>query len=190
MVTPAGYTLLGGGPNPLDANLLTVGEDSFPRELADNNSVTSTTGQLRLTYFTARKTEVSTRCRLFTGGTGAAATPTLCRVGVYEIASDGAGTLVAATANDTSLFAAAFTAYSPTWATPFTKVAGRRYAVAPLVVTAATAPTFVGNLVANVISADAPRIGGVLVSLADLPASFTGVSVAVSGNRPYVALLP
>lgn len=178
--------------NALTANLLTVGEETLPRTEMTATNLTVSTGQFRFTYFTARKSETSTQVRMLTGGVAAAATPTLVRIGIYEIdAATGAGTLVAATVNDTTLFAAATTAYTRSWQTPFAKVAGRRYAAGALVVTGATAPNLVGAALGNSPEVGfAPRLSGVLTGLADLPASFVDGSVVASSFRPYAVILP
>jgi hypothetical protein len=173
------------------ANLLTTGEEAFPRDLTATGAVTVVSGQLRLTYFTARKTETSTQCRILSGGTAAGATPTLCKIGIFEIAANGDGTLVGVTANDTALFAVASTAYTRSWVTPFTKTAGRRYAAGPLVVTAATAPSFVGKVISNSTEAgQSPVLTTALSGQTDIPASFSAGSLAGSNLHPYVAVLP
>ena len=125
------------------------------------------------------------------GGTAAGATPTLIRVGLYEIAADGDGTLVAATANDTSLLAVANTAYEKALSAPYTLRRGQRYAAGLLVVTGATAPTIAGGASFSVATegAEEPRMNGSIGSQTDLPASFAGGDVGVSGARHYIAFV-
>jgi hypothetical protein len=54
--------------------------------------------------FTARKTETVNNIAAFTGGTAATGTtPTLCRMGVWQVNSDESLTLVGACTNDTTL---------------------------------------------------------------------------------------
>lgn len=150
---------------------------------------------LRFTFFNARKGILTTQVRVLSGSTAAGATPTLCRLGLYLFARDSqnvlTGTLVASTANDTALFAAASTSYTRSWSAPYQMQAGQRYALAVLVVTAATAPTLVGR---SMVSADeaalAPRLSGQLTGQADLPATFVDSALAVSGSAPYAAILP
>lgn len=178
-------------PAWLTANLLTVGEENMLREFINTATVSQTSGVMRLTYFTARKTETTTQVRVLSGGTAAGATPTLCRIGLYSIDAAGAGTLVAATASDTTLFAGANLAYTRAWAAPYNKVAGQRYAIGTLVVTAATAPTLCGHSVSNSAEAQvAPAIAAALTAQADLPASYAAGSLTSSSLRPYAALLP
>lgn len=180
---PSAVALLG--------NFLATGEESVSRELAMTAAAGGTSGQLRLAYFTARKSETSTQVRVYTGGTQAAATPSLCKIGIYSIAANGDGTLVASTANDTTLFANTSTAYTRSWSASFAKVAGQRYAIAPLVVSATTMPTFLGSIISSGTEAFvAPAVAGVISSLSDLPASFVAASVSTSGQRIYAAILP
>jgi len=175
----------------LQPGALTVGESTIARDWCSTTSAATATGVLRLSYFTARVSETTTQVRVISGATAAGATPTLVRIGFYSIASDGAGTLVASTASDTALFAAATAAYTKSWSSSYAKTAGQRYALGVLVVTAATAPTLLGiNFGAASELAIAPRLAGSLSSQSDLPSSFTGASVATSGSRFYGVVLP
>lgn len=189
--TVAGTPGTWGTPADL-RNLLTSGEETCARHLAQSSAVATSNQGLRLTYFTARKTETTANVRMDTGGTAAAATPTLCRFGLYSVDSGGGGTLVASTANDTTLFAAGNTGYTRAWSTPYSKVAGQRYALAVLVVTGAATPTFWGIGSAG-LAADAglaPRLGGLLTGQADLPSSFTDASLTATAQCFYGAVLP
>lgn len=173
------------------ANVLVGGEETLPRHAAGIGTGTTGTGNLRLAYFTAGKTETTSQVIVVSGGTAAAATPTLARVGLYEIAADGSGALVAAIASDTGLFATVNSFYLRTWATPVRKIRGQRYAVGVLVVTAAAAPTLIGAaLPVPALGATAPRVTGLLASQTDLPASFTDGALSVSGNLFYAQVLP
>jgi hypothetical protein len=175
----------------VSANLLTTGEETFPRDFIAALTLGTNTGTLRLSYLTARKSETTTQIRVLSGSTSAAATPTLVRIGLFSIAGNGDGTLVAATTSDTALFAAANTRYTKSWASSYAKVAGQRYAVGILVVTSATAPSLAGVGAGNSPAlADDPRLTASIASQTDLPASFTAAALAVSGTRFYAALLP
>jgi hypothetical protein len=174
---------------------LTVGQETFSRELILNSGI-APTQVVKFTYFTSRKSEVTTQVRVTTGGIAAAATPTLCRLGLYSIAANGDGTLVASTTNDTTLFAANFTTYTKSWTSPYTMIAGQRYAAAHLVVSSAATPTWSGQLlIANpgprTEYATDPRLGAVIGSQSDLPSTFTAAT-ANSGidGRTYFAILP
>lgn len=172
---------------------LASGQEVFPRSMILGNSLASTTQNLRMTYFTARKSETSSQVRVVSGATAAGATPTLCRVGLYTVDGNDDATLVASIANDTTLFAAANTAYTRSWTTPYALVAGQRYAVGILVVTSATAPTFSGTPLITGAAAEAaikPRMTGTLTGQADLPSTASSASMAASANRYYGAILP
>lgn len=195
--TPAtvvpGESPASGAFGRLDPDWLAVGEETMHRRLVIVTSAATGTGNLRLAYFTARKSETVTQVRMWTGGTAAAATPTLCRIGVYSVAANGDLALVAATANDVTLFAAANTAYTRALTASFAKVAGQRYAIGPLIVTAAAAPTVLGNGLWGSTPAElgaAPRLAGVLSSQADLPTTALAASVGDTGNFHYAVLLP
>jgi hypothetical protein len=174
-------------------NLLTSGEETLARDQASSTTLAITSGDLRLTYFTARKSETTTQTRVISGGTPAGATPTLCRVGLYSIASNGDGTLVASVANDTALFAGASTVYTKSWSSSYAKVAGQRYAYGVIVVTGAATPTFVGvNSVGSITSEAtlAPKLAATLASQTDLPGSFTDASLSTGARRFYAAIIP
>jgi hypothetical protein len=177
----------------LETQGLTTGEATIPRHLVQSTSAATSTGNMRLTYFTARKSESITQVRMWCGGTAAAATPTLIRIGLYTVAANGDITLAASTDSDTALFAATNTSYTKALAAPLGKVAGQRYAVGLLVVTAGAAPTVYGHAIWGAATAEpaaAPRISGSVGSQSDLPASVVSASVAVNGQMHYAVLLP
>lgn len=185
---------ISGDVSTFSANALTLGESTLPRLQVTSTSSATGTGNLRLTYFTAQKTETTTQVRVISGGTAAAATPTLVRIGLYLIDGSDGGTLVASTVSDTALFAATNTVYTRSWSTPYAKVAGQRYALSVLVVTGAAAPTLAGHAAlasaAGEVTTVAPRLSATFSGQTDLPASFATGSLAVSGNLHYAAILP
>ncbi len=170
---------------------LATGEETLSRLfLTSAAAVAPTSGQLRLTYFTARKTETTTQVRVYTGNTAAAATPTLCRLGLYAIDANSDATLVAAIANDTALFAASLTDYTRSWTTPYRKIAGQRYALGVLVISGATMPSFCGQSLAIATEAASPPvITKTLAGQSDLPATFLNSATVASGQRLYAALI-
>lgn len=178
------------GADTSTADLLDTGEETIPRNLSVSGTVTVSSGTLRLVFFTARKSETTSQVRILTGGTAAAATPTLCRLALYQV--DGtAATLVASTVNDTALFAAVNTVYTRSWSTPFAKVAGQRYAFGVLVVSGAATPAFFGQVISSGPEATQPPImAGFLSGQADLAASFSTGGLTSTGNRIYGAILP
>lgn len=194
-----GFSRTGGSPftgaqaAAVRGNLLTAGEEVIARDLYTSNAATTQASQvLRLVFFTARRTETITQVRSFTGTTAAAATPTLCRYGVYQVAADGGATLVASTASDTTLFAAANTGYTRSFTVSFAKVAGQRYGLGILVVSAAAMPSYGGAaaILDNAESGRAPVLGATIAAQADLPGSFTAGQLTASGSRFYAVLLP
>ncbi|MET8278272.1 hypothetical protein [Micromonospora sp. NPDC005174] len=179
MTTRAFY---GGGVTAAGSEALAAGEITPARENIISALAGGPSGNLSLVYFTAQRTEAINTVTAWAGAAAAAATPTLIRFGVYEIAADGAGTLVAATANDTTLFAATNTEYQKSLTATFNKVARRRYAVGLLVVSASSMPTHQGlvhsgNTVSAAFLSLPPRQSGRLIGLSDLPSSYTDISL-------------
>lgn len=180
-----------------DPYALAVGESTFDRRLATSGQPMSA-GRIDFVYFQARKDETINNLRMFCNATAAAPTPTLCRLGVYAVAANGDLTLLAAIANDTTLFSTTFTAYTRALTTPLTKGAGRWYAVASLVVSAAATPHLATMGVpasasyVNVILGAAPRLAGETVasSYTDLPASLAAAEVNNGRRAAYVELRP
>lgn len=176
-----------------EADVLTTGEEVFDRQQVGSTSIAMTSGILRGAYFTARKTELITQVRMWTGAVAAGATPSLVRVGVWEANDDGSlGSLVASTTNDTALLSAINTQYTKSFAASFRKMRGRRYFVGLLVVTAATAPQMTGATFGaqGSIFGQSPVLGLGLGGQADLPATLSTGSVVPGVSRPYFVLLP
>lgn len=182
---PGGIDLLA------DPDDLTIGNATMRRGEVSSVAVAVGSGTLRLAYFTARRTETATQVRTETGATPASATPTLCRVGYFSVAGNGDLALIAAIANDTSLWAAASTPYSRNLLASLGLVAGVRYASGLLVVTAGTAPTFTGQASLNSTeAATANRLSGAVTGLTDLPSTVANASIIGSGSRHYTVILP
>lgn len=174
---------------------LTVGENTFTRLLNNTSTNTLTNGLLRLTFFTARKTESCSQVRTRTGAQ-AQVGATLCRIGIYTVdASDNLTALVASTTNDTALWSAGSTTYTKALTASFTKTRGQRYAVGLLEVGSSTAANAFGTVgpEANE-AAQVPRLSGTVSSLSDLPSSGSPVvavgSLTASNFLMYSALLP
>jgi hypothetical protein len=171
------------------ANLPTVGEYVPEREYYNNVAVSFSSTILNLTYFTAAITETITTATVATLG-AAAATPTYCGMAVYSVAANGDLTQIAVTANDTTLFATANTAYAKAFTSSWSKVAGQRYAAGILVVSAAAMPTFMGQMlsatnpmVAQMLAA--PTIAGRVLTQNDMTAT-TFASASVIGGQGRV----
>lgn len=185
------------GPKLVDAALandLASGEILPPRHLIGSGvGGPGASGVLVLNYFTASKTEAINTLAFFSGNTAAGATPTLIRYGVYSSDDTGNLTLLASTANDTSLFAAVNTAYPKALSATWSKLAGQRYAVGILVVTAAAVPTMHGLQLAstgpvNTLSRLAPAIAGRVTAQSDLPSSVSVGSIVGFQFVPAVQL--
>ena len=170
-----------------------TGMSTMPRWAVQTTSITLTSGSMRLCGFTAPRTETVTKVRFLSGATAAAATPTLVRVGLYSVDTAGAGTLVASTANDTTLAATQHTSYEKAFSASYTVTEGGLYAVGFLIVTAGATNTLVGSLNVsggNVIGENAylPRICGSLGSQTDLPASYTDASLSNTASVFYAVV--
>ncbi len=173
------------------ADALTSGESTMPRIVVSQNAVAGGNGNMRFTYFTARKSETITQVRWPCGGT-AQVGATLCRIGVWEVDGSGNLTLVASTANDTNLWLAGSTSYTKSFSSSFAKVRGTRYATAALVVGTSTAPTFYGQTA--MLAGEngiAPVVASLLGGQTDLPSSVLVGSLTLGqSHRAYAALLP
>jgi hypothetical protein len=131
--------------NLIDETLLAViagsgralpsGETALMRSVAAANTVGTASGVLKLSYFTALKTETITQVRLYVGAVAAASTPTLCRIGIWSASDNGALTaLVASTANDTTLLTGTTNSRrTKSLSASLSKTLGQRYAVGVLV---------------------------------------------------------
>lgn len=180
--------------NPLyDPNALAVGHETLPRLNAASSAGTTATQSLRLSYFTAIRTEPEASVRVLCGGTAAAATPTLVRIGLYSVAANGDIALIASTPNDTTLFATINTAYTKAYSVAAQLTAGVRYARGILIVTGAATPTFFASLASTVFGnelAVAPRLSASVPGQADLPASVVAASLGAAAFSFYSVGLP
>lgn len=177
----------------LSNNQVDSGQEVFSRELLTSVTVAAATSQqLRLNYFVARKSETTTQVKVYSGGTAAAATPSLVRFGLYSVAANGDLTLVASIANDTTIFAGASTAYTRSWSVAYAMVAGQRYALGVLVVSAAAMPTYTGTTVTSPTEqAISPMFCGVIGGQADLPLGpVAAAGISATTGRIYGVILP
>lgn len=160
------------------ATQLIAGQEVTMDPFGSASTTMGGSGSVRLTYFTAAVGGTFTKLRSITSATAAGATPTLCKMGVYSVASNGNLTLIAQTDNDTTMWAAVNTAYERATLASYSLVAGQRYAFAHLIVTAAAVPALVGksSVGAAAINAEfskSPRRVGTLGSATDLPSAPT-----------------
>lgn len=174
-----------------DSNALNEGEETMRRRDIASGASAVSNQSMRLTYFTARKTESISRVRILSGTTAAAATPTLCRIGVYKEEDNGDLTLVGSTANDTTLFVATATEYTRNLISPFDKIQNQRYAVGILVVSAVATPTFYGHVaLPTVIAQYSPVTCKAVSGQADLPSTVASASLGNASQSTYAVLLP
>jgi len=160
-----------------NGNAIATGEEVLPRLNVSSAQQLAASGTLHLTYFTARKTETINNIRMVSDATAATGT-TLARMGIYSVnANTGDLTLVAACANDTTLFSGTYTAYQRVLTAAFNKVKGTRYAVGVLVVGAGM-PAITATTCAGTDAALPPRLCGIVAGQANLPANITGGTVA------------
>lgn len=171
--------------------LLATGQETIPRIACSITNITLTSQRLTLAYLVARKSETWTQIRAVTGGTGAGATPTLIRYGLYTVAANGDLTLVASTPNDTTMLPSTFTSYAKALSVNYAVTAGVRYAIGVLVVTGATAPTLIGgvNIGGNEVN-QIPRLANNVTGQADLTTPITAASFATTSNVPYLVGSP
>lgn len=165
-------------------------EVTVPRLLASNGATLSS-GTMRLAYWTAQHSATYGTIRVAGGSAASGAPPTVCRLGVYSIDSaTGNLTLIAACANDTTLFNAAGTMFSRPLTTPVTLTAGQRYAMGFLVVTTGTAPnvTCASTQLPAAEMVLEPRLSALLTAQTDLPASITAGALTTSTAVAYGAL--
>lgn len=167
-------------------------EGVFHRLLATSTAAGASNGNFRGPYFTCRKSQTITKIRTVVGSTNQIGA-TLCRIGLFTADASDNLTLVASTANDTSLWATANTVYDKALSSPtsYTVVRGQRYAIGMLVVGASQAPGLVGFTLGNsAIGNTAPRTGFLIGSQTDLPSSIATGSMTGSNVMTYAALVP
>lgn len=184
----------GGNDYVADPDEITTGESTYRRRFVTSSTVATGNQNLRLSYFTARKSGTYTQLRAYSGGTAAAVGVTLIKLAVFSVAGDGTLTCIGVTANDTSLFASPSTEYTAATTGSFALVAGQRYAVGVLVVTGVTAPTLAGQVLVGgpgTLPGRAPMLSGVVTGQADMPAVSGTVAAATgNGNAPYGEVVP
>lgn len=187
------FVLFNNG-DPVDsifANKVNQGMDAFGRDFINGNAAL-VSQRLNLTYFTCDKIFTATNIRTITGTTAAGATPTTCKLGLYQVNADSTLTLLAKTANNTALWAATNTVYDEAFeaAGTVSMVRNQRYALAILIDTAFATPTIQGQVWTNSnIGTYTPRLIGQVTGQTDIPASLAAVT-GTAANRPWGVVLP
>jgi hypothetical protein len=170
-------------------NDVASGIETFPRDYDTRPDLSLFgSGYMHLGFVTATKAAAVTKALTRTDGVAAGATPTLCRIGVYEVNAAGGGTLVASTANDTALWSATYTSYSTNLSATYNVKLGQRYAIGALCVSGAAMPRL---LMTSPIThgTSLPRVSMWIPSLTDLPASFVDGDLQDSPRLPWIALI-
>lgn len=149
-------------------------------------STTMVSGFLRLGFFQAQKTEVVNNI-IVPATVAAAATPTLCRMGLYSVnAITGDLTLIGASVNDTSLWS--LIGWSPNIRalnTAVRKQAGSWYGIGGLAVTGVAVPAVAcATTILGAVPLGQPAIA--LAAQADLPAFVPVASVLASANSSII----
>lgn len=141
---------------------------------------TFVSGDVAFTFFTPAYNATVTTVRTATASP-AAASLTAAKLGLYTVSGNDL-TLVARTANDTTLFTSTFTQYTRTFDTTggfpasYNLVKGQRYAMA-IFVAGTTMPQLYGNgFTMSVLNTLSPRLTAVATGQTDLPATFTASS--------------
>lgn len=159
--------------------------ETIPRfAVAASNTLPN--NQLQITYLTPDVSLAVANVVTVTGSAQVAAT--LCRIGVYTVAANGAVTLAASTANDPTLWSAAGAVYiTPLTGGPYVMSRGVRYAVGLLAVGTTTAATIKGATVSvgGVLGLD-PVMARLATGQTDLPATLATPVSTTSVN--YVGL--
>lgn len=149
------------------------------------------TGVIRITYFKPRRDVTIARVLQATTGTAAAATPTLIRMGVYSVAANGDLTQIAATVNDTTLFAAANTEYTKAFSASASLRAGQWYAYAYIIVTGVAVPSLAGLQIPatpGFATGNRPRRSAAIFAKADLYTPIPNTDLGASSTLLYAAL--
>lgn len=169
---------------------LTSSITTMPRWLVFTSG-TATSGTVFYYWFTADRDLTVSQITVRTNTTAAAATPTLCRLGLYlETSTSGDLSQIAATPNDTTLFAAASTMYTKAFSSSVALTAGTRYAVALLVVSGVAVPNFSasGSTIGSAEHASTPRWMASQTGQTDLPSSVAIASMVNPGIPLYARL--
>jgi hypothetical protein len=158
------------------------GECTTDRNLLSSSGLALISQRLYLTAMCATRTETINNVESYSGTPAAGATPVTCQMCIYQFNADGTATLLAYTANDTTLWSATYTAYKRALNTPFNKVAGQFYGVGTFINSAAAIPSLVVAASVNPggLGAFGPLVAGpprssclVGTGLTSLPATVT-----------------
>jgi hypothetical protein len=172
----------------LSTNKIATGLEIIPRELCVSNSAALSNQVLKLIFFTALDTGSVTALASYCGAQ-AMAGATLAKMALFSVDANDDGTLMAATTNDTALWATINTRYQKSISSQ-NIVRNSRYAFGFLVVGASTAVQMPCQIPSIAFCTTAqPRLVGQLGSQTDIPSSFTGSGLATTNTRFYGELI-
>lgn len=175
-----------------DPDLPTDRERNMPVTSATNTG-SMTSGAIRggLWACTQTATRNKISASVSTGHSGTA--PTLCKLAVLEEnPSTGVLTIIAVTANDTTMFATADTGGANdgiATTAPYTLLAGKRYCIAQLCVTTGTPPQIRGANVGTAAGAVTPRKSMVLTGQTDFGAIGSTITPSSTPFMPFGAAI-
>jgi hypothetical protein len=163
--------------------------DWLPRGHGTIGNAAAFSGSLMLAFFTAPYSFTATTLTFITGGT-ATASLSLCRFALFTVnetivdsvtGTSPIITMVARTANDTTIGNASQTIYSRAFATDgypasYSIVAGTRYAAGVLVVGSTAGTWQAGTVTTGAITRLPPMAAGAVTGLSDMPTAPTTVS--------------
>lgn len=163
--------------------------DWLPRGHGTIGNAAAFSGSLMLAFFTAPYSFAATRLTFITGGT-ATASLSLCRFALFTVnetivdsvtGTSPIITMVARTANDTTIGNVSQTIYSRAFATDgypasYSIVAGTRYAAGVLVVGSTAGTWQAGTVTTGALARLPPMAAGVVTGLSDMPTAATTVS--------------
>jgi hypothetical protein len=145
--------------------------DIIPRVVV-NSSLATTSGAIRLTYFTPYRSMTVSQATIYV--TAAGSGYTLARMGLYTVDGSGNHTLVARTASDTTIGTTSNSLSTRSFATAgsypasYSLVSGQRYALAAVFVSGSQ-PTLTACL--PNLSSGTPTLAAGVTAQTDLPAS-------------------
>lgn len=163
----------------LESDVYFEGQPAFDRMYATSLTGVFPSGTQQFTFFTASQTRriqsIATDI-----GTAAVATPTLCRLGLYEVTLTQGVNLLAATANDPNLFSVGSSSPRRDLNVPVVIERGRRYAAALLLVSAAAGPTILRAISGGQTSLRLPRTTGNITGVTDLVQSAANADIGLA----------
>jgi hypothetical protein len=195
-VDATGAVTIGGSNVATVASLLphlggaTSAADVYPRTEVTGGTITITSGNVIVVFFTPLQTITVSQITMVSGTSTAASGLTFAQMGLYTY-NETTATLVARCASDTTLFTAINTAYTRSFNTTggfpatYTLQAGLRYGVAILLI-GTTMPVLAGKGVPAGVLGLTPRTASTINGQSSLPASST--SLLITSSHPFARL--